>query len=358
MGKAGDGMKNFLWGLKEKKKALITTLVILVIAVVAVLGYLVFDQDEQVVINNQGTTDTDNLVRRFIDGEYVSLEKANHFPVAIQVENLITVRPQAGLQEANLVYEALAEGGITRFLAVYASGQPIAKIGPVRSSRPYFLDWAAEFSPLYAHCGGSPQALSDIQTFGVFDLDQISGDHQYYWRDDSRPRPHNLYTSSELLARALRDKEAEENGDYDPWLFQEEAELADRPTEEKYIKIDFSTSSYEVEYSYDRRENNYLRSQAGEPHLDEISQEQLAAKNVVVIYVETSLADESRLSMETIGEGEALVFQNGQATEATWRKSSREGRTRFYDLNEKEIRFNAGTTWIEVLPADRTVEYN
>ncbi|MFH1598340.1 MAG: DUF3048 domain-containing protein [Patescibacteria group bacterium] len=355
--KFSDKLKNFLWGLKKNKKALITTVIVVFVVGIGVLGYFVFRGDE-VLIGNKAAEDTTEKVRRFIDGQYVTIDKANIYPVGIQIENLITVRPQHGLSRANLVYEALAEGGITRFLAIYASGDRLEKIGPVRSSRPYFLDWLTEFNAVYLHCGGSPQALSDIATFDVLSLNQIGGDHQYYWRDEERPRPHNLYTSHELIARAFRDKEFPEEGDYDPWLFKDEVKKSARPTEEKFIKVDFLTYSYEVEYKYDRNQNVYKRFQAGEAHSDELTKEQIAPKNVAVMYVDTELADESRLTMETIGEGEALVFQDGKAIEATWKKAARESRTRFYDKNDKEIRFNAGSTWIEVMPTDRTVEYN
>jgi len=357
MAKLADKIKNMLWNLKKNKKPIIIVVIILVLAGAGILGYLVF-QDDGVIISNSGAIDSTQKVRRNIDGVYVEVTKANIYPVAVQIENLITVRPQAGLQSANLVYEALAEGGITRFLAIFAGSENITKIGPVRSARPYFLSWLAEFDGLYAHCGGSPQALSEITTNNVLSINQIGGDHGYYWRDDDRPRPHNLYTSSELIARALRDKEIPANGDYDYWLFKDEAKLADRPSEDKTIKIDFSTSSYEVEYQYDKEENEYLRSQAGEPHLDELTEEQITVKNVVIQYVETRLADESRLSMETIGEGEAMVFMDGAMKGTTWKKTDREDRTKFYDLNGKEIRFNAGNTWIEVLPIDGEVEYN
>ncbi len=358
MSKFTDRLKNFLWGMKKNKKAVLIVVIILVIIGVAVLGYFVFRKDGEVVISNKAVEDSSAKVRRMIDGVKIPIDRANFFPVAVQIENLITIRPQAGLSSANLVYEALAEGGITRFLAIFASGDRIEKIGPVRSARPYFLDWTAEYEAIYAHCGGSPQALSDIGTYNIMSINQIGGDHGYYWRDDNRPRPHNLYTSSELLARALRDKGADEEGDYDSWLFKDEAKESTRPTEEKTIKIDFSTYSYEVEYVYDRNDNVYLRSQAGEAHLDELTEKQISPKNVVVQYIETRLADELRLSMETVGEGEALVFMDGQVTEAKWEKQSRESRTRFYDLNDKEIRFNAGSTWIEVVPTDREVEYN
>lgn len=336
-----------------KKKKVIIILVIVLILGAVVASYFLFGASQDKNLN----TNASNLVRRFIDGVFVEKGQENLYPIAISIENLVTVRPQSGLIKANLVYEALAEGGITRFLAIYAGGENVEEIGPVRSARTYYLDWAEEYKALYAHVGGSPDSLSKIADYDIINLDQIRGDHSYFWRDSSQSAPHNLYTSMELLTYALRDREAPEKGDYKPWLFKEDLELNQRISEEKSIVIDFSTFNYQVEYKYDKESNSYLRFNGGEAHLDKASQEQIKAKNVVVQYVSTHLMDQSRLEMETIGEGKALIFQDGKTIEGTWEKEARGERTKFYNQDKEEIRFDAGQTWIEVLPTDREVIY-
>lgn len=291
-----------------------------------------------------------------IDGVYVPSGQANYYPVAVMVENLVSARPLSGLAKANLVYEALAEGGITRFMVVYAGGLNVPEIGPVRSARSYYLDWAKELNAMYAHIGGSPQALTQIPQYQIFDLNQFHNS-AYFWRSKDRPGPHNLYTSSTLLAYALRDKKAASQGDFQPWQYKDDVALDSRPTEAKNIIIDFSSFNYKVEYKYNRESNDYKRYQADQPQLDKDGSE-VKAKNVIVQYVKTSLIDKERLGMETIGEGDSVVFVDGQAIKGKWKKPTREDRTRFYNDDNQEIQLNAGTTWVEIVPSDRSVVYN
>lgn len=359
MVKATDNSKKYIWGKRKNKIWLIVSIVVGVIIIAGVAGYFIFLSSEDTSQSNDlGKKIKESLTRRAIDGVYVPDDQINHYPLGIMIENLVSSRPPAGLSKANLVYEALAEGGITRFLAIYAEQLvDIPEIGPIRSARSYYLDWALEYNALYVHIGGSPQSFTEIKQYDVFDLNQFYNS-QYFWRDSERAAPHNLYSSGEKMAFALRDKEAPEQGDYHTWKFKDDPLLADRTTEDKNITIDFSSFNYKVLYKYNRQQNDYQREMAGQPHEDEDGT-QIRAKNVVVQKVKTSLADnEQRLSMETIGEGEALVFMDGQVIEGTWKKTSRTDRTLFYDSQSDEIEFNAGTTWIEIVPIDREVIYN
>lgn len=344
----------------NKRSTKIVLLVIVILAIVITAGYFLFNSGKHKEKNqNLNTEVSEGNVPRVIDGVLVQQGKENSYPIAVMIENLSTVRPQSGLDKANVVYEALAEGGITRFLAIYASEDEIKEIGPVRSARDYFLDWVSEYNALYAHCGGSPSALRLIPQYQLLDLNQIGGDHPYFWRQPERSSApeHTLFTSSKLLTFALRDKKITKDADYEPWLFKKEAALTERPEDAKKITIDYSTFSYKVEYEYNREKNIYLRSNGGAPQLDYKTKEQLSAKNVVVQYVKTGLADNIRLTMDTIGEGGSLVFQDGQMINGTWKKESRTDRTRFYGENGEEIKFNPGQIWIEIVPTDRTVEY-
>lgn len=357
-----DSLKSGLWAFKHSRKAKIAVLAVLLIGVATSAGYVLFaggkaPEGPSPTIVNQ----PERNARRIIDGVRVPLAQANFFPVGVVIENLVSARPQAGLDRANLVYEALAEGGITRFLAIYASGEEIEKIGPVRSARSYFLDWAKELDLLYVHVGGSPDALRNITAYQVKDLNQFFNSG-YFWRDQERlkkgiPSEHTLYTSSELMARALRDTKAPLIGDYEGWSFVDDPPLADRPSEEKKVTINFSTFRYKVDYLYDRQTNTYERRQGEEPHLME-NGTGIRVKNIAVQYVPTRLADaEGRLSMTTIGEGPAVVFRNGEVMNATWKKSSRDDRTMFFDDDGRELIFVSGTTWIEIVPDDREVIY-
>lgn len=351
--------QDYIWGKRKNKTIWIIIIAVVVVLAAAVLGYLFLGQNNNTnkntgLVNISG--DHAEKAERKIDGVLVPKDQANLYPVAVMIENMVSSRPQSSLSEANLVYEALAEGGITRFMAIYAGSGAIPKIGPVRSARSYYLDWAKELNALYAHIGGSPQSFNLIKQYKILDLDQFFN-AQYFWRNKDRPAPHNLYTSSELLAYALRDKQLAKEGNYESWSFKDDKSKESLPTEEKNIIIDFSSFNYKVEYKYESASNEYLRYQAGQPHQDEEGH-QIKAKNIAIQYLKTSLVDKERLGMETIGEGEAVVFQDGQATKGTWKKESRESRTKFYNSDGEKIQFNRGNTWLEIVPSGRTVSYN
>lgn len=295
-----------------------------------------------------------NCARRNIDGVYVEPGQENFYPIAAIVENHVDARPQSGLARANLVIEAEAEGGITRYLAVYADGSEIKEIGPIRSARPYFVDWARELSALFIHCGGSPEALVKIARENVFDLNEFYNG-TYFWRDKSRPAPHNIYTSIENLNGYLESKKAGE-GEYLSWQFKDDAALPEGETG-KNVKIKFKTPDYYVDWVYDKESNGYIRYLAGQIHKD-AEGEEIKAKNVIVMHVKAEVIDdELRLKMEHIGSGKAIVCLDGKCEEGSWEKKSGLARTRFYNSNGEEFKFNAGTVWIEAVRPEREVEY-
>ncbi|MBU1891020.1 DUF3048 domain-containing protein [Patescibacteria group bacterium] len=344
-----------LWSVKKSKKTPVIIVVIVLIIIAIVAGSYLFKSEETVTGNTNSERNSNNISEemRAIDGTWVEIGRENMNPVAIMIENLVASRPQSGVNKANLVYEVLVEGGITRFMAVYASGDEVEKIGPVRSARDYYLDWAKELNAVYAHVGGSPKSFELIPQYDIIDLNQFYNS-QYFWRSSDRYAPHNLYTSSELLARAIRDKDFSETGDYESWEYSKTANPADS---EKTLTIGFSTYNYLVEYKYNKTNNEFIRYQAGEPHTME-NGEAISAKNVVVQYVKTRTADdENRLSIETIGEGDARIYIDGKEINGQWKKPARDERTKYYDSSGDEIEFNRGTTWVEVLPTDRTVTF-
>lgn len=355
-----QGEKGALFDFKKNRKLQVGIGAGLIVIIAAVIGgYFLFSQTDKTGKAVQESGDSElSVAARKVDGALVEKGRENFLPVTVMIENLSSVRPQAGLQAANVVYEALAEGGITRFLVIYASGDEMSEIGPVRSARPYFLDWAAEYHGLYAHAGGSPEALGSIPEYPFQDLDQINGQQNYFWRKKEVPiMEHSLFTSSQLLSFAVRDKELPENGDFESWVFKDEAEKSARPPEEKKISIDYSTYSYKVDYVYNSEKNVYLRFNGGEEHLDSLSKEQISVKNVIVQYLKTSLVDASRLGMETVGDGGALIFRDGLMIQGTWQKESRDSRTKFLDEQGQEIPLNRGNIWIEAVPTDRNVTY-
>lgn len=273
---------------------------------------------------------------------------------AIVIDNFFDSRPAVGLSKAIFVWEAPVEAGITRFLAIFPLNKEVEKIGPVRSLRPYYIDWAAEVSAVIAHCGGSPEALRKVANLGIRHLDEYANGHTF-WRTWKRQAPHNLLTSTENLKTTFKEKGYLPR-EFGMWIFKDDMPRAER-SESQEIKIDFNRLEHLVLWKYDLRKNDYTRWQNGAIHKDETGEE-IRAKNIAVQFAGIKILDEvGRREIKTIGEGEALVFLDSKKIEAVWKKPSREERTRFYRKdNGVEIEFNAGITWIEVLPIGADVE--
>lgn len=305
-------------------------------------------------------------------------------PLAVMIENHTDARPQSGLSSADVVYEAVAEGGITRFMALYYCNLGDTQVGPVRSARTYFLDWLSEYDALYAHVGGanSPgpaNALGQIITYGIKDLNQFSIGFPTYWRDYERlghtvATEHTMYSSTQKLwdvgaKRGWTNK----NGDgttwadsFVPWKFKSDAPAGTTPSANSAtnIKVYFwqGYEDYAVSWQYDPTCDCYKRSNGGSPHIDLDTKQQLTAKNVVVQFEKESNANDGypgnvHLLYGTIGHGDALFFRDGKVTKGTWNKASRLARTVYKDVQGKEISFNRGVIWIETVPEGADVNY-
>ena len=356
---------------KTKKQELFESIGFLIILVfVFIAVYLIFNRvgsnDEQVVKREIAQQDDGEEIkkpepyicldckRRSIDGVHVKAGKENLFPVAVMIENHVDSRPQSGLAKANLVFEAEAEGGITRFMAVFADGEKVKEIGPVRSARAYYVDWAREFSPLYVHCGGSPEALVKIIKDKILDFNEFYKG-SYFWRDKKRYAPHNVYTSSELLDKYLGSKDLSE-GKFESWGFKDDLPLERRPASST-IEIEFRTKDFFVEWVYDKDMNDYVRYMAGKQHVDKDGEE-IRAKNIAISYIKSQAYDNyGRLDMDNIGSGQAVICLDGKCEEGIWEKKTATSRMKFFDKEKEEIKFNAGTTWIEVVKPSYKVVY-
>jgi len=293
------------------------------------------------------------MARRLLDGVYVEKGKENIFPIAFMIDNHVDARPQAGLEKAQLIIEAEAEGGITRYLAVFASDEDLEKIGPIRSARPYFIDWAKELSALYVHVGGSPDALAKMIKENTLHINEFYNG-EYFWRGTDFVAPHNVFTSREKMSEYLAGKELE-TGKFFEWKFKDDAKKEDVGTSSS-ISIDYVIPDYVVRWQYKADTNNYTRYLGGKKHLT-VNDTELIAKNVIIQYVKGEVLDEAkRQSFEHIGTGKALVCLDGFCYKGTWKKKSAEARTRFYTENDEEFEFNAGKIWVEVVKPWYTVK--
>ncbi|HNP75294.1 MAG TPA: DUF3048 domain-containing protein [bacterium] len=293
---------------------------------------------------------TEDLTQRKLDGVKVSTGQEDLLPVAVMVENHYEARPQAGLAAAKVVYEALTEGLITRFLVLYDLTENLSVIGPVRSARPYFIELAAEYGAVYVHSGGSPAALSILEDDDrVQDLNEFYGYNSgYFWRDDKRQAPHNLYTATEFLTEAKTQYGWLDGTDFVPWQFKDDGTPA---TTTQEIKLEYSIlPTYHIIWKYNSGENYYERWQNESPHTDSEGQF-INAKNVVIQFVKTATIDEiGRRELTLTGTGRALVFRDGETIDGYWQKEEGWHRTKFYNSSGEEIIFNRGSIWVELVP--------
>ncbi|MEI7539243.1 MAG: DUF3048 domain-containing protein [Candidatus Saccharibacteria bacterium] len=284
-----------------------------------------------------------------LTGSLVASEAATQQTVTgVMIENSPDARPQSGLKDSGVVFEAIAEGGITRFLVLYQSEKP-QMIGPVRSLRLYDVDWLAAFGAGIAHVGGSAAALSEVRNGNYHDLDQFFNPGSF-WRSTDRWAPHNVYTSFEKLDALNAAK------GYTTANFTGFSRVDGKPSatpNATNINIVISSYLYNSTYAYDKATNTYARSQAGEAHLDRESG-QITPSVVIAMRVDetTVLEDGYRETINTIGSGNATIFQNGIATSAVWHKSSKTSQITFTDANGQNIPLVRGQTWIAAVPND------
>ena len=298
----------------------------------------------------------------------------NRRPLGVMIENHVNARPMLGLSRADVIYEAVAEGGITRFLAMYLCAQA-GDIAPVRSARTYFLDWLSEYDAAYAHVGGAntpgpADALGQIRDYGIRDLDQFGLGFPTYWRGTDKLAPHNVHSTTKKLWEAAEERgwtakdEAGKRWDenFIIWKFKDDAPMEQRGDPQPIV-VPFwgQAPDYTVTWQYDKNTNVYKRYHGQNPQIDPITNEHLAAKNLIIQFQTERTADDGypdgHLLYQTSPQGEALIAIDGRFIKGRWLKKDRLSRTKFVDLENKEITFNRGQIWIETVPAGNEVQY-
>jgi Protein of unknown function (DUF3048) N-terminal domain/Protein of unknown function (DUF3048) C-terminal domain len=293
-----------------------------------------------------------------LTGQPVSRDVANRRPIAVILDNFSPdARPQAGLAQASLVFETLAEGGITRFMAVYLE-HDAPMIGPVRSARLYFNSWAAGLGVIFGHDGGNVDAIHELSTLGTvynIDADQVSGP---FYRTSSRAAPHNEYTSTTSLRSYASSHGASITGPPASIPHKGDALPFQRP-HSYVLHIDFSYGDYNVSWRYDPGSNDFARSMGASPHVDAATGKQLHAKNVVVMMAPESAGFDpftpGAIKLATEGSGPAAVYVDGKAIQGTWSKPSVTSPLQWLDTTGKPIKLDDGPTWVEVVPTGNRV---
>lgn len=306
-----------------------------------------------------------------LDGQRTPRKLALRRPLAVIVENYSPdSRPQSGLGEASLVFETLAEGGVTRFMAVYLE-HDASSVGPVRSTRMYFDHWAAGLHAILAHVGGNDDAqalLWDLPR--VFNVDENRWEISLtdtgtplFWRSASRLAPHNMYTSTYVLR-----KYAQKHGQN--WSYQGASLVhkAAAPLKARghatTISISFQNPlypvdvpTYDVQYTYDRAANLYRRYMGGSPHVDPLTGHQISPANVVVMQTANAVADAyagptpQSILIPTLGTGTAWYFMDGHVMKGTWQQQNENAPIRFLTSKGKPVAFDPGQTWVETVPS-------
>jgi len=276
--------------------------------------------------------------------------KTNKRPVtSIQIENSPDARPQSGLIDAGVVFEAIAEGGITRFNASFLEAKP-NYIGPIRSARPYYVDMAAAFDPVFVHAGGSEAGLRRISQLGLQDLDH-GANADAFRRVSDRYAPHNLYSSTDALDAVIKSRKYKQ-GDVKGFLRKDEEK--NKAVKAGNISMQISGYLYDVSYKYDAKSNTYKRTMGGQPHTDLKSGKQLAPKVVIAMITDYSINGIYSV-YRTSGTGEVTIFQDGQITKGTWTKKNATSQLVFRNAKKKVIAINKGQTWITLLGASNQV---
>ncbi len=346
---------------KKKRNFIFAGIILLIVAALAA-GYWWTHKKVATTANGQTTVVAIKKVEKpkiyspLTGVEVASQDLANRPVTGVMIENSPDARPQSSLDQAGVVFEAIAEGGITRFLALFQEAQP-NYIGPIRSARPYYVEWAKTFDASYAHVGGSPDALALIKTLGVNDLDQFANGNSYY-RINSREAPHNVYTDFTKLD-ALNTSKGYTSSKFTSW--ERKIDVKQTPTA-SIIDLSVSGPTYSPRFTYDAATNSYLRLQEGEPHYvldkDQTTKKQINPKTVVVLVTAYSLDNDGyHSSYKTTGSGTMYVFQDGIASTGTWSRTGATTQYVFTDKNGLPMKLNRGQTWITLVSSDSAVSY-
>jgi hypothetical protein len=296
-----------------------------------------------------------------LDGVLTTPALAHRLPMAIMVDDAPAARPQAGFNGASIVYQAPADGGQTRYMLVFQEGSS-ADVGPVRSARPYFVRWAAEYHALLGHYGGDNQSLTQVipgLAKSIYNMDALNGGGCPYHRISTRLMPHNAYTNTSALRACLPKKHYPTT--IDPTVplrpFTDDLPLSQRPSA---ATITIPYRSQVVGYTYVRSTDSYLRSVGGRPQIDQSNKTRVTARNVIVLWQTLTTYTEpghNRPVVGQIGTGKAMVFRDGQAIPATWQKKNDTDLTRLYDASGQEIPLVRGRIFIQIVPTGTKVTH-
>lgn len=280
-------------------------------------------------------------------------------PYAVMIDNEGTrPLPQGGIYLAQVIYEIVVEGGTTRLMPVFWDKNP-TMIGPVRSSRHYFLDYAMEHDAIYVHFGYSPMAMQDLKKYKINNINGVANGGEVFWDlTNDRRNWQDSYTSMEKVKGYVQKVKYRVETDKD-LLFEYSEKDYDITGGKDAANINIRyTSSYDCSFKYDAAKKLYLRYRKGNPHMERVTEEQFTAKNIIIQKVTNYLIkgdDAGRQEVNTVGSGSGYYISNGKYIEIKWSKKSRTEQTKYTDVEGKDIIINPGQTWIQITPTSGKV---
>lgn len=337
----------------KRRKKKIYFFVFIFLILLGFASYYIYTHPEEIKKYNPGKV---KIVKKL----KIVDENSKSRPIAVMINNNHVAWPHAGLQDAYLVYEIIAEGGITRMMAIFKD-QDTAKIGSVRSARPYYLDYALENDAIYVHFGWSDQAKSDISSLGVDNINGLTAS-SVFWRDTSlnKATEHTAFTSMEKIKAYSKEKGYDRDTDTDLLLNYsvDEIDLSKREDAIKadtvYMKYSYYTNT---SYEYDSENKVYKRSMSGTSHVDAVTGKQYTAKNIIITPIKNYSYDSyGRQKLDNIGSGDGYFITDGYAIPITWEKDSRSSQTVYKNADGKEIKVNDGNTFIQITPLNEEIK--
>ena len=355
---------------KSKKYLFIVVIIAIILVLSAILGVKIYLDKK----NTQNTQNTDsnaveisNTTENKEEQEVVQEEKkeaeifnGNDRPIAVMIDNHKGAWPQAGLNDTYLVYEIIVEGGETRLMALF-KGKKVDVIGPVRSSRHYFLDYAMENDAIYAHYGWSPKAKNDISSLGINNINGIYYGKPTFWRISAKKAPHNAMTSTKTILDAAKKKGYNTTSKATSVLTyaKEEVELEEGENATE-VKIPHSYMQ-NVTYKYDLKTQRYTRYARGVLQKDYTTGKSITTKNIIIMFANNSQLNDGttkdRQDLHNIGTFDGYYITNGKAIKIKCKKESRRSKTIYTNASTGEVlEVNDGNTWVNICPKKANVK--
>lgn len=294
----------------------------------------------------------------YLTGEVVDQELNERRPVAVMINNVPDALPQYGIGQADILYEAVVEAELTRQMAVFQNITPVEKIGPIRSCRDYYLDFAHDDNAIYTHFGWSTIAEWRIKNEGIKTINLMFGsNNDTYYRDKDRVAPHNVFSLGEMLNKAIKNFGIDDSMPED---YKKRLNFYINDTEpsegEKADSVKISLSS-ECELKYDKENKIYEKYEFGDKQVDALTDEVLTFKNIIIQFAGyTVVSDQGHKNIDLANTGKGMYITDGKAIDITWEKKDYyTDHTRYYTSDGQELKLNPGKSYIAVIPTDYTV---